>query len=67
MKRLFDFIRPGDSGRKHYAGQKIFEHRETLEVDVIVTGSDHKAGWTAQSLKTALLKQKKPAWNATCN
>ncbi|QDK34009.1 hypothetical protein [Sphingomonas sp. IC081] len=64
-KRLFDFIRPGDSGRKHYAGQKIFEHRETLEVDVIVTGSDYKAGWTAQSLKAALLKQKKPAWNAT--
>lgn len=62
-KRLFDFIRPGDSGRTHYAGQKIFEHRETLEVDVIVTGTDYKAGWAAQRLKAALLGKRKPVWN----
>lgn len=64
-KRLFDFIRPGDSGRKHHGGQKIYEHRETLEVDVIVTGTDYKAGWTAQRLKGAFLGMKKPVWNAT--
>lgn len=64
-KRLSDFTRPGDSGRKHYAGQMIYEHRETLEVDVIVTGADYQAGWTAQRLKTALLGRRKPVWNAT--
>lgn len=63
MKRLSDFIRPGDSGRKHYAGQKIYEHRATLEVDVIVTGTDYSAGVIAQRLKGALLGMKKPAWN----
>lgn len=64
-KRLFDFIRPGDSGRKHYAGQKIYEHREALEIDVIVTGTDYSSGLIAQRLKRALLGRKKPPWNAT--
>lgn len=64
-KRLFDFVRSGDSGRRHYAGQKIYEHRETLELDVIVTGTDCKAGWTALTLKAALLKLKQPPWNRT--
>ena len=53
------------SGRTHYAGQKIYENRESLAVDVIVTGSDYKAGWTAQRLKTAFLGIRKPVWNAT--
>lgn len=64
-KRLSDFTRTGDSGRTHYAGQKIYENRESLAVDVIVTGSDYKAGWTAQRLKTAFLGIRKPVWNAT--
>ncbi|WP_152524622.1 hypothetical protein [Novosphingobium lindaniclasticum] len=63
MKRLFDFSRESDSGRKHHAGQKIYEHRATLEVDVIVTGTDYSAGVIAQRLKGALLGMKKPAWN----
>lgn len=63
MKRLSDFSRTCDSGRKHYAGQKIYENRESIEVDVIVTGSDCKAAWTAQRLKGALLDIKKPPWN----
>ena len=65
MKRLFDFIREGDSGRKHHAGEKVYEHRETLEVDVIVTGADYSAGVIAQRLKGAFLGMKKPIWNAT--
>ncbi|KQM13893.1 hypothetical protein [Novosphingobium sp. Leaf2] len=64
-KRLSDFTRPGDSGRTHYAGQKIYENREHLEVDVIVTGTDYKAGWTALRLKGALLGIRQPIWNAT--
>lgn len=64
-KRLFDFIRSGDSGRKHHGGQKIYEHRETLEVDVIVTGTDYQAGWTAQRVKGAFLGTRKPIRNAT--
>ena len=65
MKRLFDFIRGCDSGRKHYAGQKIYEHRTDLDVDVIVTGTDYPAGVIAQRLKGALLSVQKPAWNVT--
>ena len=65
MKRLFDFVRKGDSGRKHSAGRMIYEQREALEVDVIITGNDYAAGVTAQQLKNALVASKKPTWNAT--
>lgn len=63
MKRLMDFVRLSPSGRMHHAGEKAYEHRETLEVDVIVTGTDYTASVTAQRLKAALLGMKKPVWN----
>lgn len=65
MKRLLDFVRASPSGRKHHAGQKVYEHRETLEVDVLVTGIDYAVGVIAQRLKGTLLGLKQPPWNAT--
>lgn len=62
-KRLRDFVREGDSGRKHYLGQQAYEHRGEVEVEVLVLGSDQAAAWTAKDLKLAYLKQHLPQWN----
>lgn len=62
-KRLFDFVRKSPSARMHHAGQKIYENRDQLQVDVIVTGTDYQAGSDAFRLNAAFLRQKKPFWN----
>lgn len=62
-KRFRDFTRKGAGGRNHHAGQLAYEHRRQLEVEVIVTGIDQAAAWTAKRLKRALLARELPRWN----
>ncbi len=61
-KRLSDFHRPGTGGRKHHAGQLIYENRDRAEVQVLVTGSDQRAQDIAKQLKTPMIRQHRPAW-----
>jgi hypothetical protein len=62
-KRLSDFRRPGKSGRSHHAGELIYENRDRLEVEVLVTGSDLHAQDIAKKLKAAMLELHRPAWS----
>lgn len=62
-KRFRDFTRKGAGARSHRAGKLAYEHRHQLEVDVIVTGIDHAATWTAKRLKRAFLAKEVPPWN----
>lgn len=62
-KRLFDFIRPSNSGRNHHASQLIFKHRDQLVVQVLPTGSGRQAQWFARQLKPAMMARHKPIWN----
>lgn len=62
-KRLSDFIRLGWSGRSHHAGQLIFEHRDRLEVWVLITGSGPYARKIARLLKAPMVALHQPAWN----
>jgi hypothetical protein len=62
-KRLSDFIRLGWSGRSHHAGQRIFEHRDQLEVWVLITGSGPYARKIARLLKAPMMALRQPAWN----
>jgi hypothetical protein len=62
-KRLYDFHRPSSSGRNHHAGQLIFQHRDQLEVQVLITGTDRQGQRIARQLKTVMLERLKPAWN----
>lgn len=63
LKRFRDFTRGGAGGRKHRAGELAYEHRRALEVEVIVTGIDSAAVWTAKRLKRAFLAKELPPWN----
>lgn len=63
-KRLYDFIRPGDSGRKYYSGRQIHKYRDQLEVEVLQTGPNiEHARETAKLLRAPMIQLHKPAWN----
>lgn len=62
-KRLYDFHRPSPSGRNHHCGQLIHQHRDQLEVQVLITGTDRDAQRIARQLKAVMLERHKPAWN----
>ena len=63
-KRLSDFIRDGDSGRRHYAGQLIYEHRHILRAEVLITGHGLAAQENGRDLKTPMVRLHQPPWNA---
>ena len=63
-KRLYDFHRPSKSGRDHHAGRLIYEHRDKLEVQVLITGTDREAQRIARQLKSAMVERHRPAWNS---
>ncbi|WP_425993098.1 hypothetical protein [Brevundimonas sp. TWP2-3-2] len=62
-KRLSDFIRLGWSGRSHHVGRLIFEHRDRLEVWVLITGSGPYARELARLLKAPMVALHQPDWN----
>lgn len=62
-KRLGDFTRPGHGARNHHAGALIYEHRDQVEIELIVTGNDHAAATIAKRLKDSFLAWDRPPWN----
>lgn len=62
-KRLYDFHRPSPSGRNHHAGQLIYEHRDQLEVQVLMTGEGRQAQRLARQLRPLMLERHEPVWN----
>lgn len=63
-KRFSDFRRPSPSGRNHHAGRLIYEHRDEVELEVLITGDRHSSPDTAKQLKTLMIEKHKPAWTA---
>ncbi len=62
-KRLSDFHRPSPSGRNHHAGLLIYGARDSLKVEVLVTGSDGYAREIGRQLKMPMTRLHEPAWN----
>lgn len=62
-KRLYDFHRRSPSGRNHHMGRLIYEHRDQLEVQVLITGEGRQAQRLARLLRPHLLVRHRPAWN----
>lgn len=61
-KRLSDFRRDSDSGRRHYAGQRIHEELDRLAVEVLITGSGPQAREIARKLKEPMIRFHRPVW-----
>ncbi len=62
-KRLSDFVRPSDSARKHPLGQFIYRNRDTLTLQVLVTGSDRRACDIANRLLEPMIAMHNPREN----
>lgn len=62
-KRLSDFVRPSENGRRHHAGGLIHEHRDQVQVEVLIVGENQRASIIARQLKNAFLAEDRPLWN----
>lgn len=62
--RLSAFIRDNPSGSDHYAGHKIYENRDILEIDTIYAGKGYDAQDLAKALKMPMIRLHKPEWYA---
>ncbi len=62
-KRLSDYRRFNNSGRKHKSGQLINKHISMLEVFIHKTGSDSAAAKKAKAIEKALILKHQPTWN----
>ncbi|MFA4950040.1 hypothetical protein [Brevundimonas sp.] len=63
-KRFSDFTRPSPSGRNHHAGRLIYEHRNEVELEVLITGDRHSSPDDAKRLKAPMIELHKPIWTA---
>lgn len=64
-KRLSDFRRASASGRRHYAGQRIHEELDRLEVEVLTTGSGPQGREIARKLKEPMIRFHRPDWTVS--
>jgi len=62
-KRLADYTRESDSGRKHKSGQLMHQNASDLKMYIMVTGSDSEASDKARELEIELINRYQPAWN----
>jgi hypothetical protein len=62
-KRLSDYTRGSDSGRKHKSGQLMNQNADSLSIDVLVTGSDSEAANVAKKLEQYFIGTYSPEWN----
>lgn len=63
-KRLSDFRRASSSSRNHYAGELIYQDRDLIEMEALITGHGPLAQEIAKQLKTPMIRLHQPVWNA---
>lgn len=62
-KRLRDYTRDSDTGRKHASGQQIYANREDLTVEVLVVGNDAAAAALVKQIEPDAIREDNPLWN----
>lgn len=62
-KRMYDLIRPGNSGRDHHIGRYINANLDKVEFQVLIVGKSWRDSVTAGKLKGAMIARHKPREN----
>lgn len=62
-KRLADYVREDGGGRQNEAGRLLNENSNSLEIDILVTGSDSCAADAARRLEHGFIFLYHPPWN----
>ncbi len=66
-KRLSDYTRDSASARKHGSGQKIYQHRHELTIELLIVGSDANAAEITIKLEALMVGKYGPEWNKIKN
>jgi hypothetical protein len=62
-KRLSDYTRESDSGRRHASGKLMNANAGDLTIDVLITGGDENAAEAARRLEAYFIGKYQPEWN----
>ena|SRR4028118_2190339 len=62
-KRLHDYSRLSASSRGSFGGRKMYEHREELEIEILVTGEGRAGSQIATCLEDLFVERYEPIWN----
>lgn len=62
-KRLSDYRRDSNSARKHGSGQKMYAHRDELDIELLIVGTDGEAAQLASKLEGLMVGKYNPEWN----
>lgn len=66
-KRLSDYTRDSASARKHGSGQKMYQHRNELTIELLIVGSDARAAEITPKLEALMIGRYNPEWNKVKN
>lgn len=66
-KRMYDLIRPGDSGRRHRIGRYINANLDTLDLEVLIVGESWTDADTVNELKRAMIERHQPRENVSAD
>ncbi|MFE7064106.1 hypothetical protein ACFVAD_18390 [Sutcliffiella sp. NPDC057660] len=66
-KRLSDYTRESTSARKHGSGQKMHLHRNELNIEFLIVGSNASAAEFTPKLEALMIGKYNPEWNKVKN
>lgn len=62
-KRLRDYVRNSDSGRKCLSGQMMFNNKDNIQIQVLIVGDGEDSVNTTECLEKLFIKEYNPKWN----
>jgi excinuclease UvrABC nuclease subunit len=62
-KRLRDYTRESDSARNYPAGEKMYEHRDDIQIEIIVFDRNPRSIPEIEACEKSLIKELNPKWN----
>lgn len=66
-KRLSDYRRDSNSGRKHTSGRTIYEHLDEIETYILIVGTTQEAVEATKKLEGQFVRKYNPEWNKMIN
>lgn len=66
-KRLSDYRRDSNSGRKHTSGRVIYEHIGEIETYILIVGTTDEAVEATRKLEGLFIRKYNPPWNKMIN
>lgn len=62
-KRLRDYVRTSNSGRKYPSGQMMFKNKDNIKIQVLIVGNGKDSVNTTECLEKLFIKEYDPEWN----